>query len=172
MRRAEGDMRSGQERLSHPFEPVWSESSRILILGSFPSVKSRETNFYYGHPRNRFWTVLSTVYGCDVPSDIEDKKTLILSHDLALWDVISSCDIVGSSDSSIRNARVNDIPALISKTRIERIICNGRQASGLYERYVMPLTHIEPVPMPSTSPANAAWSAERLVGEWKKALIN
>lgn len=164
-------MRSEPGRVIHPFAPVYDGLSEILVLGSFPSVRSREDGFYYGHPRNRFWTVVSSVYCEDIPDSIEEKRSLLLRRRIALWDVISSCEIVGSSDSSVRNPKVNDIRPILSAANIRRILCNGSQAYRLYEQYLRPLTGIEALRLPSTSPANASWSADRLIEEWKKALI-
>ena len=153
-------------RLIHPFGPLYDESSRVLILGSFPSVKSREQNFFYGHPQNRFWKVVSAIFEQPVPQTIEEKKQLILGNGLALWDSIASCEITGSSDSSIRNARANDIRIILDSCNIERIYCNGRKSHELYKKYIEPQTGREAVCLPSTSPANAQWTLERLIEEW------
>ena len=138
----------------------------MLILGSFPSVKSREQNFFYGHPQNRFWKVVSAIFEQPVPQTIEEKKQLILGNGLALWDSIASCEITGSSDSSIRNARANDIRIILDSCNIERIYCNGRKSHELYKKYIEPQTGREAVCLPSTSPANAQWTLERLIEEW------
>lgn len=153
--------------LVHTFAPVFDKASRVLILGSFPSVKSREENFYYGHPQNRFWRVLGGVTGCEAPKTVEEKKKLLLSNHIAIWDVIASCSICGSSDSSIRDVVVNDFSQILRDTGIERIGANGGKAAELYERYVYPKTGRGIVRLPSTSPANAAWSLERLIDEYK-----
>ena len=153
--------------LIHPFPPIVSENSKTLILGSFPSVKSRETLFYYGNERNRFWQVVAFILGEQTPVTIEQKKQFILSHDLALWDVIFSCDIVGSSDRSIQNAVANDIKGLIARSKIERIFTNGKKAEKLYIDLVERSVGIKSVCLPSTSPANAAFSFEKLVEKWK-----
>lgn len=150
----------------HPFSPVYSPDSEILILGTFPSVKSREQSFYYGHPRNRFWKVISGVFGTSLPCSIDEKKELIVSCRLALWDVISECSIQGSSDASIKNVIPNDISDLINKTKIDRIYANGAKAAGLYAKYIYPSTGIEVIRLPSTSPANASISLDRLIAEW------
>ena len=154
----------------HPFMPVCNEHSRILILGSFPSVKSREQSFYYGHPQNRFWKMLAAIYGCDIPQSIEEKKEFLLSHGIALFDVIRSCEIVGSSDSSIRNATPNDIRSLVNGTSIEKIITNGKLAHKLYEKHIASTVALPEICLPSTSPANAAFSLERLISEWRAEL--
>ena len=155
-----------KQRLNHPFGPLYDENSRVLILGSFPSVKSREQNFFYGHPQNRFWKVIAAVFDQPVPQTIEEKKGLILGSGLALWDSIASCEITGSSDSSIRNARANDIGIILDNCNIERIYCNGRKSHELYRKYIEPLTGREAVCLPSTSPANAQWTFEKLIKAW------
>ena len=152
--------------LYHPFGPLYNKKSRVLILGSFPSVKSREQNFFYGHPQNRFWKVIAAVYEQPLPRTIEEKKQLILDSGLALWDSISSCEITGSSDSSIKNARANDITVILDSCNIERIYCNGRKSHELYRKYIEPATGRTAVCLPSTSPANAQWSLEKLIGAW------
>lgn len=152
--------------VEHPFDPVWDCESKILILGSFPSVKSREQMFFYGHPRNRFWMVISTLLGIETPVTTEEKRAMLLNNRIALWDVISSCDIYGSSDSSIKNAVPNDIGFIIKNSKIERIFTNGATADKLYKKYILPATGIEAMRLPSTSPANAAKSVDELVKEW------
>ena len=154
------------QRLTHPFGPLYNDSSKVLILGSFPSVKSREQNFFYGHPQNRFWRVIASVFDQPVPQSIEEKKQLILSSGLALWDSIASCEITGSSDSSIRNAQPNDLGIILNNCNIERIYCNGRKSYELYQNYIRPQTGRAAVCLPSTSPANAQWTLEKLIREW------
>ena len=154
-------------KLTHPFGPLFDEHSRVLILGSFPSVKSREMNFFYGHPRNRFWPLIALLTGSAPPADIPAKRELILQNHLALWDVIASCEIRGSSDSSIRNAVANDLSRILGSAPIGRIYTNGSLAGKLYEKYQFPVTGIRAVTLPSTSPANAAWSLERLAEAWR-----
>ena len=151
----------------HPFPPLYDEDSKILILGSFPSVKSREQMFFYGHPQNRFWKVIAGVYGEDVPKTIPEKKAFLLSHHLALWDVIHSCDIKGSSDASITNVTPNDLSEILEKARIQRILVNGKTAEKYYLKYQEQVTKRQAICMPSTSPANAAWSLEKLVEAWR-----
>ena len=153
-------------KLDHPFGPLYDENSRVLILGSFPSVKSREQNFFYGHPQNRFWRVIAAVFGQPVPQTVEEKKLLILDNGLALWDSIASCEITGSSDASIRNVRANDISIILNSCSIERIYCNGRKSHELYQKYIEPETGREAVCLPSTSPANAKWTLEKLTEAW------
>ena len=187
------------QRLYHAFGPLFDERSEILILGSFPSVKSREQMFYYGHPQNRFWKVVAAL--CEemescvpfcaedktpvphrtegkirVPQTVEEKKALLIAHRIALWDVIASCEITGSSDSSIRNAEVNDLSVILGAAPVRRIGVNGSTAFRLFEKYMSPqlkaygLTMNDVVKLPSTSPANAAWSAERLTESWSTLL--
>jgi TDG/mug DNA glycosylase family protein len=152
----------------HEIEPVFDEKSQILILGSFPSVKSREMGFFYGHPQNRFWRVLAAMREAEVPQTIDEKKAFLLAHHIAVWDVIASCDITGSSDSSIRNVVPADIRKILNRADIRQICCNGGTAHRLYMKYIYPKCGREAIKLPSTSPANAAWSLERLVEEWKK----
>lgn len=154
--------------IQHPIEPVFDKESNILILGSFPSVKSREEGFFYGHPQNRFWKVLAEIWKESVPITIEEKKSFLLRNHIAVWDVIKSCDIEGSSDSSIKNVVANDIGVIISEANIKQIYVNGKKAQQLYQKYIYPMLQKEAICLPSTSPANAAWSLERLVQEWRK----
>ena len=156
----------------HNIPPVFDKHSEILILGSFPSVKSREVQFFYGHSQNRFWKVIATIYDYPVPSNIPSKKKLLLDNRIALWDVIGSCEINGSSDSSIRNAVPNDIAALVEKTGISRIFANGATSYNMYNRFCRDSVGIDAVKLPSTSPANAAYSLDRLVSEWKSHLLS
>lgn len=151
----------------HPIPPFFDENSRVLILGSFPSVKSREQGFFYGHPQNRFWRVLSEVFSLPIPNGIEEKKHLLHSCGIALWDVIASCSIQGSSDSSIRDETANDISLILNSCNIAQIFVNGRTAERLYRKHVEPNIHVPAVYLSSTSPANAAYSLERLCAEWK-----
>ena len=155
------------EHIIHPIPPLYDEQSRILILGSFPSVKSREAQFFYGHPQNRFWKVLAAVLGCPVPQTVPEKSKLLHENHIALWDVIASCDIEGSSDSSIKNVVAADIVGLMKQTQIKRIYANGKTAGSLYEKFVQEKTEMGIVVLPSTSPANAAYSLERLIQSWK-----
>ena len=150
----------------HPIPPLFDKDSRILILGSFPSVKSREAGFFYGHPQNRFWKVTSAVFAETVPKTIEEKKSFLLRNNIALWDVIRSCDIDGSSDASIRNVVPNDLTEILQAADIREIYVNGKTALKYYVKYTEPLIGRQAVCLPSTSPANAAWSVERLVAEW------
>ncbi|MBQ6496993.1 MAG: DNA-deoxyinosine glycosylase [Firmicutes bacterium] len=153
-------------KIDHPFPPLYSGHSRVLILGSFPSVKSREQLFFYGHPQNRFWGVIAAIFGEQKPQSIDEKKALILDHDLALWDSIASCEISGSSDSSIRNAKPNDLSIILENSQVDRIYCNGRKSHELYRKYIEPITGIEAVCLPSTSPANAQFTMDKLINAW------
>ena len=154
--------------VSHDFEPVFDENSKVLILGTFPSVKSRENQFYYGHPQNRFWKVIAGLTESKVPQTIEEKKKLLLEHGLAIWDVIESCDIIGSSDSSIKNVVPADIERVVANSKIQNIYANGGTAKKLYEKYSQKKTGREIIGLPSTSPANAAYSLERLLECWQE----
>ena len=156
-----------KESLRHPFPAIYAPDSRILILGSFPSVKSREQRFFYGHPQNRFWRVLAALLGTSVPQTVEEKQDFLLAHRIALWDVIASCEITGSSDASIRNAVPNDLTPILETASIRQIFTNGGTAHRLYRKYIYPLTGREDIFLPSTSPANAARSLDALVDAWE-----
>jgi len=150
----------------HPFDPLYDENSEILILGSFPSVKSREQMFYYGHPQNRFWKVMAFALGEDVPQTIEEKKAMLFKHHVALWDTIYSCEITGSSDASIKNAVPNDIAGLVKKTNIRHVYCNGKASYKLYMKYIDGDMDLPVTDLPSSSPANAVWTLEKLCAKW------
>ncbi len=158
-------------RQVHPIEPVYDTDSEILILGSFPSVKSRETGFFYGHPQNRFWKVTAAVFGAELPVTIEEKKKFLLRHKIAVWDVIHSCEITGSSDSSIKNVVVNDLSVILKQAPIRQIYVNGKKAFALYNRYMKAQTGQDAICLPSTSPANAAWTQKRLTEAWSAILL-
>lgn len=151
----------------HPFPPLYDENSRVLILGSFPSVKSREQKFFYGHPQNRFWRVLAAVFDCMPPQTIDEKRAFLLSHGIALWDVIAACEITGSADSSIKNAVANDLSPILAAADIRQIFVNGKTAEKYYRKYTEAATGRAAICLPSTSPANAAWSMERLIAAWR-----
>lgn len=151
----------------HPIPPVFDADSTVLVLGSFPSVKSRESGFFYGHAQNRFWRVTAAVFGCPVPVTIPEKRAFLLQNHVALWDVTASCDIDGSSDASIKNVRPNDLTPLLAASKITHIFTNGATADALYTRWQFPATGISAVRLPSTSPANAAWSLDRLIDAWR-----
>lgn len=157
--------RNQRNVLAHPFAPVYDSRSRILILGSFPSVRSREEGFYYGHPRNRFWPLLALCFSEAVPTSIEEKRSLLLRHGLALWDALAACEITGSQDSSIRAAVPNDLGRI--EAPIECILCNGAAAGKLYRAHCEAERGLAPIILPSTSPANAAWPLARLAEAWE-----
>ena len=159
-----------KSEIAHPFPPLFDENSRILILGSFPSVKSREQMFFYGHPQNRFWRVLAGVLGCGVPQSIPEKRAMLLSHSIALWDSIARCEIVGSSDASIAGVVPNDLSPIFAAADIRQVFCNGRKSHEMYRRWLEPQYARPAICLPSTSPANAAWSLERLTDAWAEAL--
>ena len=151
----------------HPFPPLYDKNSKVLILGSFPSVKSREQMFFYGHPQNRFWKVISAVMNTDTPVTIEEKSDFLHANHIALWDVIASCDITGSSDSSIENVVANDLTEILKNADIKQIFVNGKTAEKYYNKYIHDKIGREAVCLPSTSPANAGWSVDRLVDAWE-----
>ena len=153
--------------ITHPFDPIYDENSRILILGSFPSVRSRSDGFYYGHPQNRFWRLMSELYETDFLHTTEEKKCFLLKNGIALWDVIGSCEIENSSDSSIRNAVPNPLEHIFEKTNIRSVYTNGKTADRLYRKYY----GAGAICLPSTSPANAAWTFEKLLKAWEKILF-
>lgn len=152
----------------HNIDPIYDQNSKILILGSFPSVKSREAQFFYHHPQNRFWKVLAALYHHTPLMTIEEKKSFLIHHHIAVWDVIQSCDIQGSSDSSIQHVVVNDIATLLKQTQIAHIYTNGKKAHQLYMKYCYPQTKLLDICLPSTSPANAAYSLEKLCDQWQQ----
>lgn len=161
--------------VTHEFGPVYDSASKILILGSLPSVKSREQQFYYGHPQNRFWKVLANVLGTEqIPDNIEKKRAFLLENKVALWDVIASCDIIGSADSTIKNVKGNDMRVILDAADIRAVFVNGAKAYELFKKYCMASAALEIplVKLPSTSPANAAWSVERLTKVWREEMEN
>lgn len=161
-----------REYLEHGFGPFYREDSRLLILGSFPSVKSRELSFYYGHPQNRFWRVLAGVFGENLPVTLEEKKEFLTRCRVALYDVIESCSIIGSADSTIEDVVVTDLSPILKGSNLgPHIFTNGRKANTLYTKYTYPKTGIPAICLPSTSPANAACSLERLTREWSALLL-
>jgi hypoxanthine-DNA glycosylase len=157
--------------IEHPFPPLYDGDSTILILGSFPSVRSREQKFFYGHPQNRSWKVIAAVFDENIPTTIPEKRDLLIGNHIALWDVIRSCDIKGSSDASISNVVPNDLSPILNAAPIQKIIVNGKTAEKYYRKYTQPIIGTEALCLPSTSPANAAWSLDRLVREWRKILL-
>lgn len=164
-------MKMKYQHVEHTFEPVFDEKSNVLILGSFPSTKSREEQFYYGHPQNRFWKILSNLTKEKLPITIEEKRAMLLRNHIAIWDVVASCDIIGSSDSSIKNVEAAPINNILKQAPIQRIYVNGGTAYKLYKKYCEKETKREAIKLPSSSPANAAWSLERLTDYWGKELL-
>ena len=154
----------------HNIQPIYDENSRILILGSFPSVKSREIQFFYGHPQNRFWRIMERLFSTTL-NTIEEKKIFLISNNIALWDTIGSCEIKGSADDTIENIVPNDLSLILDNSKVERIFCNGAKSYDLYMKHIYPKTEIKPTKLPSTSPANATWSLDRLCGTWKEILV-
>ena len=151
----------------HPIPPVFDDHSEILILGSFPSVKSREAGFFYGHPQNRFWKTLAAVLGQDVPATVEEKKQFLLNNHIALWDVAARCEIDGSADSTMRHVIPNDLSMIFNAAKIKAVFVNGHTAEKYYCRLLLPVYHREAICLPSTSPANASKSLAALTEEWK-----
>ena len=152
--------------IKHPINPVYDSNSRVLILGSFPSVKSREAKFFYGHPQNRFWKVMAAIFEERIPENIDEKRALLLRNHVAVWDVIASCDIEGSADSTIKNVLANDLTVILDNAPIEAIYVNGKTAEKYYKKYIEKEIGRKAICLPSTSPANAAWSIDRLVEAW------
>lgn len=151
----------------HTIPPFYRENSEILILGSFPSPKSRESGFYYGHPQNRFWRVISAVFGENLPQTIDEKSDFLERRQIALWDVLASCEIHGAEDSSIKNEVPNDISEILNHSPIRRIFTTGGTAYRLYRKYLLPQCNIDAYPLPSTSPANCRVSLEALIEQYK-----
>ena len=149
----------------HNIPPVFDEQSKVLILGSFPSVKSREGGFFYHHRQNRFWAVMEALFGYELDS-IEDKKEFLHKEHIALWDVVHSCCIEGSSDSSITDVVANDLSLIFSSSDIKAVYTNGSRAFNLYMKCCYPIFRIKPVSLPSTSSANASWTLDRLLQDW------
>lgn len=163
-------MTAEYQHVVHEFEPVFDECSRVLVLGSFPSVKSRQNDFYYGNAQNRFWRVMASCLQVDEPRTIEEKRAMLLRGYVALWDVIAECDIKGSSDASIMNVVPVDIERVLAAAPIEHVICNGGTVGRLYARYLEKRVGIKAIVVPSTSPANATWTFERLQQRWREVL--
>lgn len=154
--------------VTHEFPALFDANSEVLLLGSIPSPKSREQGFYYGHPQNRFWKVLASVLNEPLPTTIDEKRSMLLKHHIALWDVLDSCTIIGASDTSIEDVVPNDIASLLAKTKIKRIFCTGAAAHKLYEKYCEKATSIKAIKLPSTSPANCAVKFEKLVEAYRE----
>ena len=155
------------EHITHTFDPVFDSNSEILILGTFPSVKSRENNFQYGHVHNRFWRVTAAVFGVQTPVSVEDKKKFLLENHIAVWDVIKTCDITNSADSTIKSVIPNDLSVILESCVIKQIYANGKTAEKLYNQYIKKKIKRDIIALPSTSPANAAFSEKKLIEKWK-----
>ena len=164
-------MAPNEAHIIHEIEPVFDAESRVLMLGTMPSPKSREQGFYYGHPQNRFWKVLAAVFDAEVPQTIPEKKQLLLTRHIALWDVLASCTIAGASDASIRDPEPNDIAQLCAAAPIEQIFFTGAKATQLYRKLCEPAVHLPCEQLPSTSPANAAMKLPDLVEAYRAALL-
>ncbi len=155
-------------RVIHNINPVFDKNSKILILGSFPSLKSREAGFYYSHKQNRFWKVMEKIFNENIENNIDCKKIFLLKHNIALWDVIKSCDIEGSSDSSIKNICVNDINSILKSSSIKYVFTTGKKAYDLYKKYCFNNTKIDAIYLPSTSSSNIAnYNLEDLISNYK-----
>lgn len=154
------------EKVIHPFKPIFDEKATILILGSFPSVKSRENNFYYGNPHNRFWVVLASLFQEEIPKTIKEKELFLHKYHIALWDVVESCQIIASSDNTITDVKINDLNQVLNKTKIHTIYLNGNVAKKLYDKYLKNHFLQEAILLPSTSPANAKMKINDLVEKW------
>lgn len=158
---------SDYQHLKRNFGPVYDKNSKILILGTFPSVKSRAVSFYYGHPRNRFWSILAKIYNEEISNGITERQAFLLRNGIALWDTIEECDIIGSSDASIKNVVPIAIMKILNEAKINHIYCNGDTSYRLFMKYLYPICQVTPFKLPSTSPANAAWTFEQLVKAWE-----
>lgn len=170
-------MTTKSELLIHHFAPIYNKQSRFLILGSFPSSISRKTQFYYGNTQNRFWKVLSAIFNCPLPICIKEKITLLKTHNIALWDIVKTCNIEGSKDSSIKVHDFNDIKSLLPLTNIKMIIANGTKAYSLTQKYYKAQKDFSPImqsvcikKLPSTSPSNARYTLEKLIECYKQCL--
>ena len=160
-------------RVTHPFEPIYDKNSKILILGSFPSVKSREDDFYYAHPQNRFWKVLQKIYNNSEKLETKEQKTkFLLSNGIAIWDSIKECDIENSADSTIKNAVPNDIKSILENSKIEKILCNGGTSFEVFKKYYKNDLGIKIDVLPSSSPANTRYSLDKLVSVWSEKIKN
>lgn len=165
------EQNTSYQTITHTFAPIYDKKCTILILGSLPSVKSRENAFYYGHPQNRFWRVLAELFQCPLPQTIAEKKKMLLANHIAIWDVIKQCDIIGSSDSSIKNVTANDMNVILKHANIKAIYANGNKAYELYKKHCYPLCKREIIKLPSTSPANASYQLPKLTAAWKTILF-
>ncbi|MBQ7398580.1 MAG: DNA-deoxyinosine glycosylase [Clostridia bacterium] len=153
--------------ITHPIPPIYNKNSRVLILGSFPSVRSREIGFFYGHPQNRFWPLIAALCQERLPTSIEEKTELLLRHGIALWDVAAACEIRGSADSTLTKVIANDLSPIFEGASISQVFVNGSTAAKYYRRLIQPQIQRSAIVLPSTSPANATWSFERLLDAWR-----
>jgi len=155
------------QTVTHPLQPLFNGDSKILILGSFPSVKTREYGFFYGHPKNRFWPLIERIFDVKLSTDIEERRTFLLQHHIAVYDVIYQCDIIGSGDSSIQNVIPSDLSRIFKEADIKKVFCNGATAYHYYQKYQEQKTNAKAIQLPSTSPANARYSMDDLYNQWK-----
>lgn len=152
-------------QVNHTLSPIYDKDSKVLILGSIPSIKSREIGFYYAHPKNRFWKVLAKVYGEEIGVTAQERIDFLIKHHIALFDVLKSCDISSSRDQSIKNPVVNDFTSILNKAKIKAIFTTGNKAYQLYQKYCYQITHMEAIALPSTSPANCPHGIEEKLEE-------
>lgn len=165
-----GNQESAPQRIVHPLEPLYRQDSKILILGSFPSVKTREYGFFYGHPQNRFWPLMGLLFKENISTEIEDRRDFLLRHQIAVYDSIYQCEIVGSSDASIRHVIPSNLQKIFHAADIQKVFCNGASAYFYYQKYHAGSSGIPGIKLPSTSPANAQYRLEDLFDEWKQIL--
>lgn len=156
-----------REKVYHTLLPLYDAHSRVLVLGTMPSPKSREAGFYYAHPQNRFWRVLAAVLDEPFPETTEARREVCLRHGIALWDVLRTCEIEGASDAAIRDPEPNDIAWLLGQTDIRAIFATGAKAAELYQKLIFPRTGVPVRRLPSTSPANAAFTLPRLTEAYR-----
>ena len=158
------------ERVLHPLEPVADAGSRVLLLGTMPSPKSREAGFYYAHPQNRFWRVLAALWGEETPAGTQERLAFARRHHIALWDVLRACSIEGADDGSIRQPEINDLRRVLDRADIRAIFTTGTKAAALYKRYCLPVTGRPAIPLPSTSPANCRVTLDELTQAYRAIL--
>lgn len=154
------------QTITHPLSPLYQENSKILILGSFPSVQTRSYGFFYGHPQNRFWPLMSALFGETLSNEIADRRDFLLRHQIAVYDSIYQCDIIGSSDASIQNVVPSDLSEIFEQGQIEQVFCNGATSYKYYQKYHAPHTQLAGIKLPSTSPANARFRLDDLLEAW------
>ncbi|MCR8968405.1 DNA-deoxyinosine glycosylase [Facklamia sp. 7083-14-GEN3] len=164
------DNKQDYQTIKHPLQPLYNEDSQILILGSFPSVKTRQYGFFYGHPQNRFWPLMGNLFKVELSTNIEERRNFLLKHRISVYDSIYQCDIVGSSDASIKNVIPSDLKVIFDKASIQQVFCNGATSYKYYQKYHAKETGIKGIKLPSTSPANARFRLDDLALEWKEIL--